>query len=224
MAAGSPARPDLQKRRMIRVADVDVSGGNIRPLHLRVAAQAKIRVACDKHLLVDRAVGIVAGGATFAHRRMLENKRAHLVAMTLRAAFVLPRHRESVRRFQNVAAVRVMALHAIHVAFDHGMVLRQTEFRVDIEMALKAGCGVVVRIDDEFCAAAGLDVLAAGAVAGFAAGLADHRRIFKMDARVRAGGKFPDKVRVAIRAGLVAGVMRAGDFERHDDRTRHGGA
>ena len=159
----------------------------------------------------------MAGRAAFAHRVVLEDKRPRLVAMALRAAFVLTRHGESVRRFENVAAVRVVAIHATHVALDDGMMLRQIKFRVDVEMTLKTGRRVFAWIDDELRGAAGFDVFAAGTVAGFAAGFGHHRGIIKMNARVRTRGKFPDEIGVAIRAGFIAGEMRARDFQRHDD-------
>jgi hypothetical protein len=143
--------------------------------------------------------------------------------MALRATFILSRHRQPARRFENVAAVRVMAIHATHVAFDDRMMLWQTEFGVDIEMALETGCRIAAGINDELRAAAGFNVFAAWTVAGFAAGFADHRRVLKMNARVRAGGKFSDDVGMAVRAGFVADVMRAGNFQWHDDSVRRGG-
>lgn len=224
MAAGSPAGSDLHERRMIRVADVNVSARNIRALHLCVATQAKIRVARDEHFLIDRAVRIVTNGAALAQRGVLEDKWPRLFAMTLRAAFVLPRHGQSARRFENVAAVRIVALPAIHAAFNDRMMLRQIEFSVNVQMTLKTGRRIVARVDDEICAAAGFNVFAARSVTGFATGLAGHRRLFKMNPRVRAGGKFSDEGRVAIRAGLVADELRAGNFQRHDHRTGRGGA
>lgn len=159
---------------MNNVADVNVSGGDIRALNLRMAPQAKIRVALDEHFLVDRAVWIMANDAAFAQRRMFKDERSCLVAMTLRAAFILPRHRQSSRRSENVAAVRVVALHAVHVAFDDRMVLRQIKLRVHVEMTLKTGRRVIVWIDDELRRAAGFDVFATWPMAGFAAGLSNH--------------------------------------------------
>lgn len=222
VAAGSPAGSDLQKCRVIRVTDVNVAARNIRALDLRMAAQAKIRVALDEHFLVDRTVWTVAGDAAFAHRRMFKDNRARLVTMTLRTAFIWPRHRQPARRLENVATVRVVAIHATHVAFDDRMMLWQIEFRVHIQMALKTGSWVFTGIDDELGTTAGLNVFAARPVAGFTAGLANHRRLFKMDARVRAGGKLPDDGLMAIRASLVADVMRSRNFQRRHHGARQG--
>lgn len=220
MASGSPTGSHLQKRCVIGVAD---ENGSIGTLNLRVTAQAKVGIAFDQHLLIDRAVWVVTNVATFAQRFVLEDKGSCLFAVALRATFVLSRHRQSARRFENVAAVRIVAIHTTHAAFNDRMMLRKTEFGMNIKMTLKTGRRVIARIDDECCAAAGFDVFAAGTVTGFATGFADHRRIFKMNPRVRAGGKFPDDIGVAVCAGFVADVMRAGNFQRHNDRVRCGG-
>ena len=219
MASGGPTGAHLQKRRVICVADEDVTG-RVRWLHLCVTSQAKIGVAFDEHFLIDRAVWAVTNGAAFAHGFVFKDKGPRLVSVTLRATFILSRHRQSGRRFENVAAVRIVAIHTTHVTFNDWMMLRQIEFGVNIQMTLKTGCWVVAGVNDEFCAAAGFNVFAAGTVAGFATGFTDHCRIFKMNTRVRAGGEFSDDVGVTVRAGFVADVMRAGNFQRHDHRVR----
>jgi len=149
MATRRPASADGQKRRVVGVADVNMAGGNIRSLRLRVAAQAKIWIVFNEHLLVDGAVRVVANDAAFAQSFVFKNERACLGLMTLRAILVLPRHRQSAGRFENIAAVRVVAIHATHVAFNDGMMLRQTEFRMNVEVALKTGFGIFAGIDDE---------------------------------------------------------------------------
>ena len=209
---------------MVRVPDVNVPAGNTRALDLCVTAQAQIGVARGEHFFIDRAVRIMTGGAAFAQRLMFEDERSGLLAMALRATFVLPGHGQSAGWFEDVAAMRVVAGPTTHAAFNDRVMLGQIEFRLNVEMALKAGGRVVAGIDDEFGAAAGGDVLAAGAVTGFTAGFAGQGRPFKMDPRVRAGGEFPDDFRVAIHAGMVADVMCAGDCQRRHDHSRCGGA
>lgn len=179
-----------------------------------MATQTKIRIALDKHLLIDRTVRTVANDAAFAHRRVFKNKRASLAAMTLRTALILPRHGQAACRLEDIATVRVMALHTVHVAFDDGMVMRQVKFGVNVKVTLKTGCRVFTWIDDELRAATGLDVPASRTVAGFAAGLANHCRVARMNSRMRAGGKYSGDFLVTIRAGLVADIMRAGNFQR----------
>jgi len=189
-----------------------------------VTTQAEVRVALGEHLLIDRAVWVMASRAALAQGLVLEHKRARLLAMTWRATFVLPGHGQPAVRFENVAPVRIMTLHATHVSFDDRMMLRQIESGLNIQMALETGRRVIARIDDEFCVAAGFDVFAAGTVAGFASGLTGQRRTFKMNPRMGAGGKFPDDVRVTIQAGFIADVMRAGNFQGHRHFHGRGGA
>ena len=196
---------------------------NDRILGLCMASQAKIWVVHGKHFAVDRAMRVVTSGATFAHGFVLENDRPRLLAMTLGAAFIEPRHRESSRWLENVAAVRVVALHAVHVAFDDGMMLRQIEFSLSFEVALKTRRRVFVRIDDELAAAADFDVFAARAVTGFAAGLAFHAGNFKMHPRVRAAREHAHVFRMAIQAGLVPDIGGAGNFRRRHDGALKGG-
>jgi hypothetical protein len=187
---------------------------------LRVTAQAKVRIAFDEHLLIDRAVRVVANvqpsrSASCSKTNGRVCSRWHGAQLSSCRAMASPPC-----RFENVAAVRIVALHTTHAAFNDRMMLRQIEFGLNIQMTLKTGRRVIARIDDECCAAAGFDMFAAGTVAGFAPGLPAMRRTFKMNPRVRAGGKFPDDVGVTIRAGFIADVMRAGNFQR---RTRvHG--
>ena len=224
MTAGGPTGSHLQKRGVIRVADINTPARNVGTLDLRVTTQAEVRVALDEHFLVDGAVRSVANRATFAQRLMLKNKRARLLAMACRATFVLPGHGQTASRLEYIPAVRVVAGHATHVTFDHRMMLRQVEFGLNVQVTLKTGRRVVAWIDDEFYVAAGFDVFAAGTVAGFASGLAGQRRTFKMNPRMGAGGKFPDDFRVTIQAGLVADVMRAGNFQGHRHFGGRGGA
>ena len=109
MTAGGPTGSHLQKRGVIRVADVNTPTRNFETLDLCVTTQAEVRVALDEHLLVDRAVRAVANRAAFAQGFMLENKRASLLAMAVRATFVLPAHGQTASRLENIAAVRVVA-------------------------------------------------------------------------------------------------------------------
>src|SRR5437773_7224458 len=118
---------------------------------------------------------------------MLEHERPCLLAMTLGTVLVQPRHRQSAGRHENVGAMRIMALHAVHAAFQDRMVLRKAELSVDVQVTLETGGRVSPRVDDELAAATTcFDVLAAGAMAGLAAGLAGQFRALKMQAAVRA--------------------------------------
>lgn len=172
---------------MIDYADVNLSGPDGV---LGVTTEAQVRVGIDEHFPIDGTVGVVADGAAFAHRLMLEHYGPGLLAMTLRAAFVVPRHRQSARGFEDVAAVRVVALHAVHMALDDRMMLRQVELRFGLGVALEARGRVLAGIHDEPAAsAADFDVFAPGTMAGLAAALSARRHAFHAQSRVRTAGK-----------------------------------
>lgn len=189
MAAGGPASAVLQMQRVVLLADENMAGGNYRAgalTHvLRMAAEAEIAVTNDEQLRIDGAVGIVAGNAAFAQRGMLENERMRLRAVALGTAFVQARHRQAAGGFHNVHAVGIVALDAVHLAFDDRVMLREIEFSVRFEMALETRGGVRAGIDDELAApAARRDMQAARPVAGFATLLPGHSGLFEMQARV----------------------------------------
>jgi hypothetical protein len=200
---------------MIRVADENMAGGNIRALHLCVTAQAKVGIIIDEHFLVDRTVRVVTNGAPLAQSRMFKNERPGLGLMTLGAALILLRHGQPARRFEDVATVRIVTIHAIHVSFDDRVMMRKIEFRLNVEMALETRCRFFTGINDELRRAAGTDVFAAGTVTGFAPTLARHSGILKMQPRMGTGGKFPADVRMAIGTRAVADEMRSRNFQRH---------
>lgn len=121
--------------------------------------------------------------------------------------------------------MRVVALDAIHFAFDDGMMLREVEFGVSLEVAIKASGRVFAGVENEFAAsAANGDVLAAGAVAGFATARAGLRVWRKVHPGVGAGGELLHVIGVAGVARLIADVMGAGNVGGHDDIPGHGGA
>ena len=114
---------------------------------------------------------------------MLENDRSCLFAMTGGTAFVSAGHGQSARRLEDVAAVGIVALHAIHTAFQHRMVVRGLKFALGGEMALQARRRILAGVDDEFEAAARLDVFAAGSVTRFAPGIT----VFAQGGEMNAG-------------------------------------
>ena len=116
-------------------------------------------------------MGAMACDTSLAHGIMFINKRTGLIAMTLRACFILARHRQSSSRFQDVGAMRIMALHAIQAAFKDWMVIWKMKLGLDIRVTLKTGLRIFCRINNEFSPPSpGLNMSAARAVAGFAAG------------------------------------------------------
>ena len=105
---------------------------------------------------------VVTHRATLAQRFMLENKWPRLLSMTLRAGLVQSRHRQSGRQtawrgargLENVSPVRIVALNAIHVAFDHGMMLGHPKFRLCLQMTLKTRRRISSWIHNELSAPA----------------------------------------------------------------------
>ena len=66
VTSGAPAGTLLQKRGMVSVANIDLTLGHITPLNLRMALQAKVWIAFDQHLSVNRTVWSVTNGAPLA--------------------------------------------------------------------------------------------------------------------------------------------------------------
>jgi hypothetical protein len=233
VAARAPASSLSQSRCMRCVADINFAR---RPLDLRMAFQAKIQVALDQQFSVHRTVRVMTDRATLPQSLVLEYKWPCLFTMTLRAVFIEPRHRQTAGRsaagatcrFENVASVRIVALHAIHLSLDHRMMLRHSKFCLRLQMTLEAGSRIFSRVDDEFAASStGFDMLAPRPVAGFAAGLPAELRIFDMHARVRAGRKNSGDIRMTLGAGLIADVSRSRNIRRcnygsRERRTRDG--
>ena len=221
MATGRPAGADLQEHGVVAGANVNRPRNTLR---LRMAAETQVVVGLGEHHAVDRAVRIVTGDAALAQGGMLEDKGTRLLAMALGTGFVRLRHGQPAGRFVNVFAVRVVALDTVHVSFDDRMMHGQLKFRPRGKVATQAGVRGLPRIDDESAdAAAGLDMFAARAVTGFTAGAVLQVDVFQSQMGVRAGFEFADDVGVALKANMVAHVMRAGNLKRCDHCRWHGG-
>lgn len=224
VAAGGPAGANLQIGGVIGVADIEMAGRNIGALILRVAAEAEIGIVGHQHLAVDGAVRGVANGAAFAEGAVLKNNGPGLLVMARGAGLILSRHRQSACRFKNVAAMRIVAIHTVYMAFDDGVMVRQMQLCFDVQMAGEAGFRLFTRVDDESCRAARFRMSAAGTMTGFAAGKLGGGFAGNTKPRMGTAPKFPNDVSVAFRAGLVANEMRAGNGQRHDHGWSSGGA
>src|SRR6185312_7349100 len=105
------------------------------------------------------------------------------------------------------------ALHAVHPVLNDGMMLWQVEFRVCFKVALKTRGRVLARIDNQpGASAAGFDVFASRPVTGFATGRPRPFQIVPVKPAVWTSGKLARDLGVAVRAHLVADVMRAFDL------------
>jgi hypothetical protein len=136
---------------------------------------------------------------------MLKGVRHCLFAMTLSTIFVHPRHGQAPTGLHDVHSVRIMALHAIHLALQNRVVLRQREFGVSLQMAAKTVGGIFAGVDDEFASSAtDRNVFAARTMARLTTGLARHFGLFKMQPAVRTRRKRASDVGMALVAAFVA--------------------
>ncbi len=162
MATGAETSSLRQTGAMVLFADCG-------EIYLRVAAQTKVVVAHNQHLIVDRAVHFVARRATFAQGFVLPNKRAALLLMAFEASFVDILH---ARRGPgaHIIPVRAVAIHTTHLAFQNRMMVRQAEFHLLVRMAGKTSFGVLPWIDNapDALTATGSDMQTTRAVAAFA--------------------------------------------------------
>lgn len=182
-----------------------------------MATEAKVGIIVYQQLFIYGTVGVMANGAAFAHCLMLKDHWSCLSLVTARATLILTGHRQTALSFEDVAPVRVVAIHAIHETLIDRMMLRQIKLPLHVEMALKTRGRVFAGIDDEGGRAATPDMLAARTVAGFATALPCHGGAFDMQARVWAGREFANNIGMAIGARLVAHVVRAGNFQGRND-------
>jgi hypothetical protein len=148
-------------------------------------------------------------GATFAQRRVLEDKGPGLLAMALRTRFIGAGHCQATSGFENVAAMRVMALGAAHVLLDQRMMLWQMKLGLRLPVTLEARRGGFSGINNQSPPAARGYVQTARSVTGFTAGLANGTRVIQPDPRMRARGKDSGNIRVTLRAGLIAHKCRS---------------
>ena len=116
-------------------------------------------------------------------------------------------------------------MHAIHFAFEDGMMLRKIELGVSLQVTREAGGRIPAGIDDKFAVPpASGHMLAARPMAGFATGGALQAHAFKMQTRVRTAGKDAGIFLMAIRADLVPDVVGPFDLRRLDNGALQAGA
>jgi hypothetical protein len=203
---------------VVEFANVDASPARGGTGRLRVTTQAKVGITLGEQFAVHRSVRVVTGDAAFPQGWMLEDERAGLRPMTLRAALVEPGHGQSARWFEDVAPVRIVALNAIHPAFHQRMMVRGLEFAPHFQVALQAGLRIFAGVNDELGSAARRNVFAAGSVTRFTPGIALLAQTGQMDAGMGAGRKALNNGRVTIQASFVADFMGAGHDQRRVNR------
>src|SRR5437762_10522879 len=105
----------------------------------------------------------MAANATFAHRFVFEDKRSALRSMALQAGVVVTEksraptlhalHQIRAAALDRVALVRVMAIGATDLAFEHRMMVREEKRGADFGVTLKTGGRRFAGIDNENVAA-----------------------------------------------------------------------
>ena len=86
MASAAPAGTEREVECVILGANIDLAGGR---LSLGMTAEAEIRVGLCEHFAMNRPMGIVARGASFAHRFMFERLGMSLLLVALGARLIL---------------------------------------------------------------------------------------------------------------------------------------
>ena len=144
------------------------TAADCRVIHLGVTTQTKIVVAGHKHLVIDRAVYLVAGTAPFAHGLMLHYKRAALIPVTFETGLIHTCRRRTCSRF-NVHPMRVVTIRTAHLPFQNRMVVGKSKFKFLLGMARKTSRRVFLRVNDvNSTPSAGIHVKAPGPMAHFA--------------------------------------------------------
>ena len=176
MAASRPTRSLLQEVRMI-----DVSNENVPRyfLLLEMAFNTQRRIAFIQQSLVNGPVRRMTNGTPLPQCLMLVDKRAALLRVTLEAGFVFAQERKAAgfefllnicsRAFDRDALVRLVTIRAAHLAFEHGMVMRQSECRANFQVTLETRFRRLSRIYDGASPAPGFDVQTPRPVARLAA-------------------------------------------------------
>jgi hypothetical protein len=166
---------------------------------------------------------VVANHAPFPQGFMLEDEGARLFAMTFGANLVMPGHSQAASRFQNIAAMRIVTLHAIHVSLIDRVMLRKTKLRLDLQVAIIAGGGVFSRVHDKLSAASsGFNMFASGAMTRFAAGRSGQICGINVYPAMCAGGKHSGDIPMALVAGSVPDKPRSFNLRRSHARAREG--
>ncbi len=219
VATGGRTTATGEEGRVVDGPDDELAGGNTGALNLRMTAKAEVQVRLDQQLRVDGTVGRMTQDAAFAQGLMGKCGGPRLGPMTGGAGLVRAGFENGCGRFENIDAMGVMALHTIHPAFDHRMMLRQVKLSSGFEMTPEAGVRFPSWIQDKASASpAGFDVLASGSVTAFATGQAFEPGTFDLQPAMRTRSKTADIIGVTVSAPLVSHIDRSGDIQGRDHR------
>ena len=95
---------------------------------------------------------------------------------------------------------------------------------MNLQMTLEASCRIVSWIDNKLApSAAASDVFAAGSMAGFASAEPNQFAALDVDSGMRAGGKNPGIVGMALGTYFIAHELGVLNLRRHNHRAIRGG-
>ena len=211
VATGAPASSSREERAVIPSANKNAARLG---LLLEMAFQTKVSIPLREHFVIDRAMRIVAGGATFTNRFVFENERAPLRCVALRTGIRIGRQGER-SAGSRLPFVRIMTIAAAHPSIANRMSVRQLKSALHFEMAGKADLGIPVRINDRVARPAGLIVQASGAMTAFATNIFCIGTV-RHEARVRGGREVLVHFGMALRTRFRPYKFRSRNIRRDD--------
>lgn len=161
----------------------------------------------------------MANGTTFAQGFMGKGGDPSLSSMTGGAGFIRACPENSGGRFENIHAVGIVALDAVHAPLDYRMMSWQVKLSLGFEMTAKTGLRLFSWIENKAPAPApGLNMLAARSMAALAAGQSLKPGTIHLQMCMRTRSETANVGRMAINAPVVPHVDRPGNIERLHDR------
>lgn len=161
---------------------------------------------------------LMARHTTFAHRLVLKNKGARLLAVALGALFIQAGHAQTAGRLLDLTTMRVMTLDTMHVPFRDRMMFWQPELHLNIEMTVVTRLRIPPRIEDE-CRTIPrrLDVPAPGTMTSLAT--CSSRLVTRrgVNPKMNIALERPRIIRVAIVTLLITHEGRSGNLWNDDD-------
>lgn len=192
-------------------------------LLLEVALQAKRLIPLRQQLSIHRSMRGVAGDATFTHSLVFKNKRAPLFGMALETGIVLAHFIHRAAPLDHRSLVRIVAVSATDLAFQHRVMMRKVEFGSNLKVTLEAGLRRFSRIYNRVGRSPAGNMLTARSVAGFATGIL---RILAVghQARMVCRLEVTDDFLVTVGTGFGSHEGSPGNRRRHHDGSGYGAA
>jgi hypothetical protein len=205
--------------------DIELAASDTLSRRLGMTFQAEIGVSLHEQFGIDRTMRLVTNSAALAHRAMLEDHWSALLGVATGAGLVYAGHRQPAGGFEDITAMRVVTLHAIHFVLRDRVMLREAELRLGGAMALKTRRRILSGVENEFAPApAARHVQAARPVTRFAPGLTQTPCVCQVNPGMGTGGKHPHDIGVAIHAALITHERGSRNRWRSGQYRRRGGA